>query len=305
VKSAVQRMLIDRGSSRLLAVSGSCEPRATAVRRLLRQVNMPQHKRKFARKVPRALKVRSGRTRVAETPLRIRLSDVDLAEDFGPSARALLARRLGRFATHIERATVRIEDASNRRGGAGMVCRIKLTVSGRPSVLVEGRGPDAKTAFARAAASIARAMERSVERVRMPTPAPTHPLPPRRRTPNSPPATRPKGGSFIGRRVGRAQANLRRAAHRPRGRRDEWLDTSLPGVSETDRKAGGGSSAARNTKLRTRGMGYTLEDSARKPSRKSTRKSANRAKSGSKLSRRQRRSAHAPKARATRASVRR
>jgi hypothetical protein len=109
---------------------------------------------------------------------------------------------------------------------------------------------------------------------------------------------------LIGRRVGRAQANLLRAAHRPRGRRDEWIDTSLPGVSSTDRKAGGGSTAARNTKLRLRGMGYTLEDSAQKPTRKSTRKSANRAKSGSKLARKQRRTAHAPKRHATRASVR-
>lgn len=266
---------------------------------------MPRHDRKFARKVPRALKARSGRTRVSETPLRIRLSGVDLPEDFGRSARALLGRRLGRFATHIERATVRIMDVSNQRGGAGTVCRIKLAVSGRPSVLVEGRGPDAETAFARAASSIARAMERSVERARMPTPSPTHPLPPRRHAPKSRPAPRPEGGSFIGRRVGRAQANLRRAAHRPRGRRDEWIDTSLPGVSETDRKAGGGSTAARNTKLRTRGMGYTLEDSAREPSRKSTRKSANRAKSGSKIARRQRRRTHAPKARAKRARVRR
>jgi hypothetical protein len=49
------------------------------------------------------------------------------------------------------------------------------------------------------------------------------------------------------------------------------------------------------------GVGYTLEDSAVKPSRKSTRKSANRAKSGSQLARRQRRKTHAPKARAKRA----
>jgi hypothetical protein len=266
---------------------------------------MPRPHRTFARKVPRPLKARAGRTRVSETPLRIRLSGVDLPRDFGPTARALLGRRLSRFATHIERASVRIEDVSGQRGSSSTVCRIKLTVSGCPSVLVERRGPDADTAFARAAASIARAMERAVERRRMPTPAPTRPLPPRVRERRAPPARRPAGGSFIGRRVGRARANLQRAARRPRGRRDLWLDTSLPGVSETDRKAGGGSSAARNTKLRQSGMGYTLEDSARKPSRKSTRKSANRAKSGSKLARRERRSAHAPKARATRASVRR
>jgi hypothetical protein len=267
---------------------------------------MPRPHSAFARKVPRPLKARAGRTRVSETPLRIRLSGVEVPQGFRRTARALLGRRLSRFATHIERASVRIEDVSSQRGGASTVCRIKLTVSGCPSVVVEGRGPDARTAFARAAASIARAMERSIERRRMPTPAPTRPSPPKvRPEPRAPPAPRPEGGSFIGRRVGRARANLLRATHRPRGRRDLWIDTSLPGVSETDRKAGGGSSAARNTRLRRSGMGYTLEDSARKPSRKSTRRSANRAKSGSKLARRQRRGTHAPKARTRRASVRR
>jgi hypothetical protein len=265
---------------------------------------MPRAHRAFTPKVPRSLKARAGRTRVSETPLRIRLSGVDVPRDFGSAARALLGRRLSRFATRIERASVRIEDVSNQRGGSSTVCRIKLTVSGSPSVLVERSGPDASTALVRAAASISRAMERSVERGGTPTPAPTRPSPPKVRERKPPPAPRPEGGSLIGRRVGRARANLMRAARRPREERDLWVDTSLPGVSETDRKAGGGSTAARNTKLRTRGMGYTLEDSARKPSRKSTRKSANRAKSGSKLARGQRRKLHAPKARATRARVR-
>jgi hypothetical protein len=215
-----------------------------------------------------------------------------------------LGRRLNRFATHIERASVRIEDVSNQRGSPSTVCRIKLIVSGGPPVLVEGRGPDVGTAFAHASASITRAMKRSVARRRLPTRAPTQPAPPVMKERKAPPSPRPKGGSLIGRRVGRAHENLLRAARRPREQRDLWVDTSLPGVSETDRKAGGGSTAARNTKLRLRGMGYTLEDSATKPSRKSTRKSANRAKSGSKLGRRQRSKLHAPKARATRAKSR-
>jgi hypothetical protein len=116
----------------------------------------------------------------------------------------------------------------------------------------------------------------------------------------------PENGSLVGRRVGRSRANVERAASRPeKQRRDVFVDTAAPGVSETDRKAGGGSSAARNTKLRRRRMGYALEDSAAKPSRKSTRKSANRAKSGSKLARRQRRKVRSPKARATRAKIQR
>jgi hypothetical protein len=264
---------------------------------------MPRAHRDFARKVPRRVKARAGRTRVSETPLRLHVSGVHVPQGFGQAARALLGRRLSRFATLIERASVRLEDVSGQRGSASTVCRIKLTVSGAPSVLVERRGPDARTAFRHASASIARAMERTARRGQMPTPPPTRPSPPRVRERKPPPPRRPEGGSLIGRRVGRARSNLLRAARRPREQRDLWVDTSLPGVSETDRKAGGGSTAARNTKLRQRGMGYALEDSARRPSRKSTRKSANRAKSGSKLARRQRARTHSPKARATRAGA--
>ena len=267
---------------------------------------MPRRQREFARKTPRAHKASAGRTRVSETPLRIHVSSVHLPPGFGPQARALLGRRLGRFATHIERATVRFEDINGPRGGADTVCRIQLAVSHRPPVLVERRAVDAGTSLKRAATAAVQAMDRSIGRAGMRTPAPTSELPaptPAARSRRGSPS-RPENGSLIGRRVGRSRRNLVRAASRPeKRRRDAFIDTAAPGVSETDRKAGGGSSAARNTKLRSAGMGYTLEDSAAKPSRKSTRKSANRAKSGSKLARRQRRKIRSPKARATRAKI--
>jgi hypothetical protein len=259
----------------------------------------------FARKVPRAQKASAGRTRVAETPLHIRVRGVHLPEGFGPQARALLGRRLARFATHIERASVRLEDVNGPRGGVDTVCRIQLAVSNRPAVLVERRAVDVETALKRAASAIPRAVDRSLASVGASTPAATRARPsravprPRRVSPQ------PADGSLIGRRVGRARTNLERAASRPeKRRRDVWIDTAAPGVSETDRKAGGGSSAARNAKLRGAGMGYTLEDSARRPSRKSTRKGANRLKSGSKQGRRERRKTHSAKAQASRAMAR-
>jgi hypothetical protein len=52
-------------------------------------------------------------------------------------------------------------------------------------------------------------------------------------------------------------------------------------------------------------MVYKLESSARRPSRKSTRKSANRQRSGNKLQRRARRRKHSPRARAFRAKAQR
>jgi len=88
-----------------------------------------------------------------------------------------------------------------------------------------------------------------------------------------------------------------------RPRRDTVVDTAKPGVSATDRKAGGTSTAARNrSKKAGRKAGAALEDSASaRPSRKSTRKSANRAKRDSNLARRATRKTTSPKARARRA----
>lgn len=99
----------------------------------------------------------------------------------------------------------------------------------------------------------------------------------------------------------------KRAKKAARPRRDEPVDTSKPGVSATDRKAGNGSTAARNqSKHAAKKATVALEDSQQdRPSRKSTRASANRSKPDSNLQRRQTRRTTAPKARATRASAER
>ncbi|HEU4521593.1 MAG TPA: hypothetical protein VFT12_06300 [Thermoanaerobaculia bacterium] len=109
-------------------------------------------------------------------------------------------------------------------------------------------------------------------------------------------------GSVIGRRVGRGPANLKAALDRPeKRRRDQPVDTSAPGVSASDRKAGYGSTARRNTKARTTKATATLEDSRQdRPSRKSSRKSANRTKSATNLERKARAASTSPSARAAR-----
>jgi hypothetical protein len=63
----------------------------------------------------------------------------------------------------------------------------------------------------------------------------------------------------------------------PRPRRDLVVDTSKPGVSATDRKAG----PRKESVHAGRKAAYVLEDSATKPSRRSTRKSSNRQKTDS------------------------
>lgn len=82
-----------------------------------------------------------------------------------------------------------------------------------------------------------------------------------------------------------------------RPRRDQPVDTSLPGVSATDRKAARGPT---RKALAGRRGGAALEDTAGKPSRKSTRKSSDRTKRTTNLQLRASRKAAAPSTRARR-----
>jgi hypothetical protein len=113
----------------------------------------------------------------------------------------------------------------------------------------------------------------------------------------------PPGGALIGRRVGRSSKDLGDALKRPEKLHGDYpVDTAKKGVSATARKAGGGSTARRNSRKNATGASYTLEDSATgTPSRKSTRRSANHQKPDSNLKRRQTRETTSPEARAGRA----
>lgn len=101
------------------------------------------------------------------------------------------------------------------------------------------------------------------------------------------------------------EANPPRPKRPPRPRRDTPVDTSKPGVSATDRKAGGLGTANRNRSKRAAAKGGArLEDSATgKPSRKSTRKSEGRVKRTTNLQLAATQRATSPKARATRAKA--
>jgi hypothetical protein len=241
-----------------------------------------------------------GRTAAENTPLAVR-SRVPLPDGMVERIRASLGRSLGHTATRIERASVRFEDVNGPRGGLDTACRIKVVLSGRPSVIVEERGRGAADAFARAQAPLVRSVRRTVDRRGGKRPAPT--LPTKRPSRARRPAAAADRGSYIGRRVGRSDANLKQALARPEKlRRDAYVDTAAPGVSASDRKAGGRSTARRNARNPRSGMVATLEDSRTRPSRKSTRRSAGSTKAATKLTRRRKARLATPKSRHTRGS---
>ncbi len=134
-----------------------------------RQEPMPDSRKRapFPDRMPRAFRRESGRSDAPLIPTYIRPRGVELGPDDRTYIRRKLGVRLGKFATAIERVSVRVEDLNGPRGGIDHVCRIKVVLSGLPSVVYEKRGASLKAAVDGALTGVERAVRRSVRRRRM------------------------------------------------------------------------------------------------------------------------------------------
>jgi hypothetical protein len=196
----------------------------------------------FAKTVSRPDRRAAGRTWATATPLAVRTSGLVVDPVLRRRIHRRLGERLGKFAGHIERLSVRFEDVNGPRGGVDVACRIKAVVSGVPSQVVTELAKTPGVAFDRAGQRFERVVRRTIDR-------------------------------------GRERGQLDRM--RPPGGRPHRAET----VTEA-----AGSTADRNRKGRAPKATVALEGSAKpRPSRKSTRGSANRAKHGNKLARREKR----------------
>ncbi len=208
----------------------------------------------FAGTVGRADRREAGRTWASQTPLAVRTSGVSVDPSLREHVHRRLGWRLGKFAPHIERLTVRFQDVNGPRGGRDVACTIKVVLSGLPSVVVTELARRSAEAFDRADGRVERVVRRDLERARQ------------------------RGG----------------------------LSAAQPPGVPRDREAAGIAAAPaapgpRNFQRRPRKATAALEVSAaRRPSRKSTRGSANRAKHGNKLARREQRRVASPKAKRAR-----
>jgi hypothetical protein len=100
-----------------------------------------------------------------KVPIAIR-SDKKLTAAFEKRVRTQLARRIGPT-SGVQRATVRFEDVNGPKGGLDTVCRIKLVITGRPSVLVEKRATSEPLAFADAVQSVGTSLMRDTKKQKM------------------------------------------------------------------------------------------------------------------------------------------
>ena len=117
--------------------------------------------------IPRPVKRESGRTDPSLTPAHVRMIGVDLADDQQAYVRRKLGMKLGKFATSIERISVRVTDINGPRGGVDQVCNVKVVLSGLPSVVIERRHAALHAAIDDALRATEQAVRKSVRRRRM------------------------------------------------------------------------------------------------------------------------------------------
>jgi hypothetical protein len=222
-----------------------------------------------------------------------------------------LGRQLGKFGAQIERVDVRFADLHGPKGGIDRSCMVHVILSALPPVIAEAVGETRRHAFDLAAGKAERATRHNLERHGFST---GHK---RRNRPSQAPERDVNGLDLLasesadreplfGKRAGHGRDQLMLLQQRPeKVRRDLPVDTSKPGTSASDRKAGYGHTGKRNTKLHNTGMTYALEDSTgARPSRKSSRRSSARSKPASGLTLRTKSAVSSPKSNAARAAGR-
>ncbi len=121
----------------------------------------------FAARLPRALKREAGRTNAPQVTANIRVAGVKLDQDDRAYIRQTLGMKLGKYATSIERVSVRVKDVNGPKGGIDQVCRIKVVLSGLPSVVFQSQAASLKDAINGAVTGVERAVRRRVQRRRM------------------------------------------------------------------------------------------------------------------------------------------
>ena len=120
----------------------------------------------LAASLPRAAKRTAGRTGPEQIPTFIRAVGVAFSDDDRAETRRKLGMRLGKFAPAIERVSVRLTDVNGPRGGADQLCRVKVVLSGLPSVVIEKTGATLYPAIDGAVTGIERAVRQTLQRRR-------------------------------------------------------------------------------------------------------------------------------------------
>lgn len=133
---------------------------------------MTRSRRNATRRAPMGVaseavaKEKRGRTISPETPVAIRARGVEIEDELREYIHQRAGFKLGKFATRIDRISVRLEDINGPKGGPDSRCAVKVVLSRHESIVVEVVEADYRLAFDRAIDTSERAVRRALERVR-------------------------------------------------------------------------------------------------------------------------------------------
>ncbi len=164
LSSAERELLRSPASSKRL---GGAPVVRRSVEKPARRSRRPENQTKrepMAAQLPRATKRTAGRTEAPMVPVAIRAIGVDVDDDTREYVRRKLGRKLGKFATRIERVSVRLRDVNGPRGGIDHLCQVKVVLSRLPSVVVEEQRETVKAAIDAALSSATRSVGRVLGR---------------------------------------------------------------------------------------------------------------------------------------------
>lgn len=118
-------------------------------------------------RLPKASKRERGRADAQSPTAHIRAFGVALDPDDRGYIRRKLGMKLGKFASSIERVSVRVEDVNGPRGGVDHACRVKVVLSDLPSIVVVEQDSSLTAAIDRALSGAERAVRRALGRRRV------------------------------------------------------------------------------------------------------------------------------------------
>jgi hypothetical protein len=131
----------------------------------IRELVAAQRRAVLPQSVSRPLKRSGGRA--SPIPAHVRVTGIALSDDDCADIRRRLGTKLGKFASSIERVTIRARDANGPRGGVDQECTVKVVLSGIPSVVVKRRDAVWHVAIDEALHAVEQAVRRSVRRRRI------------------------------------------------------------------------------------------------------------------------------------------
>jgi ribosomal subunit interface protein len=164
LSSTERDLLRSPASSRRLGGNPVARKRSERAERTSSRPENRTKREPMAAQLPRAVKRAAGRTDAPLVPVSIRAAGVDVDDDTRDYIRRKLGQKLGKFATSIERVSVRLRDVNGPRGGVDHQCQVKVVLSGLPSVVVEEGRETMRATIDAAMSGITRSVRRALGR---------------------------------------------------------------------------------------------------------------------------------------------